>query len=96
MVPAFADAAFALKDGQYTETPVHTQFGWHVIQVLGHRQAPPPSFEQASDQIRQEMLKEGVQKAVADARAAADVKIFNLDGAPAKATDTAVPPTPKP
>lgn len=92
MVPAFADAAFTLKDGQFTETPVHTQFGWHVIQVLGHRQAPPPSFEQASDQIRQDMLKEGVQKAVADARAAADVKVFNLDGSPAKATDTAVPP----
>ena len=95
MVPAFADAAFTLKDGQYTETPVHTQFGWHVIQVLGRRQAPPPSFEQASDQIRQEMLKEGVQKAVAEARAAADVKIFNLDGTPAKATDSAVPPAPK-
>ncbi len=95
MVPAFADAAFALKDGQYTETPVHTQFGWHVIQVLGHRQSPPPSFEQASAQLRQEILKEGVQKAVADARAAADVKVFNLDGSPAKATDTAMPPAPK-
>lgn len=95
MVPAFADAAFALKDGQYTETPVHTQFGWHVIQVLGHRQAPPPSFEQASAQLKQDILKEGVQKAVADARASADVKVFNLDGTPAKATDTAKPPAPK-
>lgn len=95
MVPAFSEAAFALKDGQYTKTPVHTQFGWHVIQVLDHRQAPPPSFEQASDQIRQDMLKEDVQKAVADARAAADVKMFNLNGTPAKATDTAMPPAAK-
>jgi peptidyl-prolyl cis-trans isomerase C len=31
MVPAFASAAFALKPGQYTKTPVQTQFGWHVI-----------------------------------------------------------------
>ncbi len=95
MVPAFADAAFALKPGEFTKTPVHTQFGWHVILVVERRQAPPPNFEQAADQIRQEMLKEAVQKEVAKARADADVKVFNLNGSPARATDNAVPPTPK-
>ena len=54
MVPAFSDAAFALKDGQITQSPVHTQFGWHVIQVLGHRKAPPPTFEQARDRAAAE------------------------------------------
>ncbi|MBV8592193.1 MAG: peptidylprolyl isomerase, partial [Acetobacteraceae bacterium] len=64
MVPEFAAAAFALKPGQYTETPVHTQFGWHVIQVLEKRRAEPPSFDQAKDQLRQKMIQEGVQKTV--------------------------------
>src|SRR5690606_15324651 len=31
VVPAFSKAAFALKDGEYTKTPVKTDFGYHVI-----------------------------------------------------------------
>ena len=37
MVPEFSTAAFALKDKEVTPTPVHTQFGWHVIQALDRR-----------------------------------------------------------
>ena len=95
MVPAFADAAFALKDGQITQTPVHTQFGWHVIQVLARRQAPPPTFEQAKDELRQKMIQQAVQEAVAQARAGVKVERFNLDGSPIRATDSAEPPPTK-
>ena len=38
------------------------------------------------------MIQEGVQKAVAKARAAASVEKFNLDGSQVRATDTAEPP----
>lgn len=61
MVPAFADAAFKLKDGQISD-PVKTQFGWHVIQVEGHRTKSFPPFDQVKDQI----VRYAVQKAQSD------------------------------
>jgi len=95
MVPEFADAAFSLKPGEVDQTPVHTQFGWHVIQVLGRRQEPAPTFEEAAPELRQAMIQEYVQQIVAKARAQVTVQKFNLDGSPVRATDSAEPPPSK-
>jgi len=95
MVPEFSTAAFALKDKEISPAPVHTQFGWHVIQTLDHRAAQPPTFEQSKDQLRQQMINEEVRKALTQARADVTVERFNLDGTPVKATDQAVPPPAK-
>ena len=82
MVPEFAAAAFALKPGQYTQTPVKTQFGWHVIKVDEVRVAPPPPFEQARDEIRQQIIQAGVRSALERARVGLVVQKFNMDGTP--------------
>jgi parvulin-like peptidyl-prolyl isomerase len=39
MVKAFEDAAFSAAVGE-TVGPVKTDFGWHVIKVLGHEMRP--------------------------------------------------------
>ena len=95
MVPEFSTAAFALKDKEISPTPIHTQFGWHVVQALDHRAGTPPSFDQVKDQLRQQMINEEVRKTVARARTNVTVERFNLDGSPIRATDQATPPPAK-
>jgi peptidyl-prolyl cis-trans isomerase C len=92
MVPEFAAAAFALKPGEISQTPVKTQFGWHIIKVEEVRQAPPQTFEQARGDLRQKMIHENVEKVLAEAHAAVKVEKFNLDGSVPRATDSAAPP----
>jgi peptidyl-prolyl cis-trans isomerase C len=94
MVPEFANTAFTLKDGELTQTPVHTQFGWHVIQAIERRQAPPPAFADAKEELRQKVVSEIVQASIAKAKAGVAVEKFNMDGTPHRATDTAEPPPP--
>ena len=41
MVPEFETAAFALeKPGDYTTTPVQSQFGYHIIQLIAKQDRP--------------------------------------------------------
>jgi peptidyl-prolyl cis-trans isomerase C len=92
MVPEFAEQAFTLEPGQISPKPVKTQFGWHVIKVEERRNAPPPSYEQARDTLRQKMIQEGVQKVVASARAGVTIERMNANGMAPRATDGAEPP----
>ncbi len=53
MVKPFSDALAKLKVGQYTDTPVQTQFGWHVIELLGTRPLAPPPFDSVKSRLVQ-------------------------------------------
>jgi peptidyl-prolyl cis-trans isomerase C len=50
-VPEFSKAMVSLQKGAITETPVKTQFGYHVIKLEDVRAAKIPAFEEAKGQI---------------------------------------------
>ncbi len=86
MLPEFSDAAFKLKKGEFTQTPVHTRYGWHVIQVLDTSISQPPKYDAVHDQIRQELLRQDAQALAAQARAQVKIVQYGPDGKPIKPT----------
>ncbi|MGD8476104.1 MAG: peptidylprolyl isomerase [Burkholderiales bacterium] len=55
-VKPFADAMVALQKGELSATPVKSNFGYHIIEVIDIRPRPFPPFEQVKEQLRKEML----------------------------------------
>jgi len=60
-VPEFGAAAEKLKKGEMTDTPVKTQFGWHIIRLDDIRDVAPPPLEQVKDQIAKQIQQEKLQ-----------------------------------
>jgi len=61
-VPEFSTALQGLKKGQMTETPVKTQFGYHIIKLEDTRQAQFPSFDEVKDKVKQQMEQVKLQE----------------------------------
>ena len=59
MVPAFSEAAFDNSIGSISD-PIQTDFGWHIIQVLGHEVRPlsPVEYEQLKENEFNEWLNQ--------------------------------------
>ena len=73
-VPPFSAAMTKLEKGKFTETPVKSDFGWHVIQLDDTRDLKLPSMEEARPQIAQQLQQRMVQKHIEELRAKAKVE----------------------
>lgn len=73
-VKPFSDAMVKLEKGKFTDAPVQTQFGWHVIMLEDTRSAKFPSLDEVKPQITERLQEMAFSKQVADLRAKAKVE----------------------
>jgi parvulin-like peptidyl-prolyl isomerase len=70
MVPEFQSVAFNLDIGQVSD-PVESQFGWHIIQVLGHEERP------LSDDEFSQLKETNFEEWLSRLRLQADIQTFD-------------------
>ncbi len=79
MVPAFEKAAFELKPNQVSDI-VETNFGYHLIKVLEHREAKTLTLEEVQPKIisslKRRQIQADAEKYAEDLRKQAKVEVF--------------------
>jgi peptidyl-prolyl cis-trans isomerase C len=73
-VAEFSTALTALKKGQLTETPVKSQFGFHVIRLDDVRDAQLPKLEEVKPQVSQQLQQQKLAQYQSELRSKAKVE----------------------
>ncbi len=93
VVKPFGDAMAELEKGKHSTSPVQTQFGWHVIDVLDIRTQEPPPFEQVKDQLKLQIRQQKLAQMVTELRKSAEIKVEGTQQDSAAAEKPADPAT---
>jgi peptidyl-prolyl cis-trans isomerase C len=80
MVPEFSEAAMKMEKNTYSDEPVKTQYGYHVIFVEDVRETKPQPFEAIEDQIRLSLSQQAVADIVKELNDNAKIEKFDLEG----------------
>lgn len=59
--PAFEEALYALKEGEVS-APVRTQYGWHLIKLLGVQAPEVPSFDSLKPKLEHDIKAQQVEQ----------------------------------
>lgn len=78
--PEIGAVAFALSAGQLSSFPVHTAAGWFIVKTEERRQQPTPAFPLVREQLKQAMLREGVEAVSAAAMKDLKIRRYNFTG----------------
>lgn len=73
MVKPFSEALTKLQKGSYTQTPIQTQFGWHVIKLENTRDLQPPSYDKVKEGLQKQLQQRQLEKLLTDLRAKAKI-----------------------
>ncbi|HJV74247.1 MAG TPA: peptidylprolyl isomerase [Noviherbaspirillum sp.] len=73
-VKPFSDAMVSLQKGQITETPVKTQYGYHVIKLEDVRAAKLPALDEVKPQIAESLQQKKLQAFQEDLRKKAKIQ----------------------
>ncbi|MDA3967851.1 MULTISPECIES: peptidylprolyl isomerase [Helicobacter] len=79
VVPEFADAAFKLKKGSFTQSPVKTQFGYHIIYAEDKKATSTLALKDVEKQIEQNLklkkFQENTKKEGEELRSKAKIEL---------------------
>ena len=77
MVQPFGDAVSTMEKGTYTESPVETDYGWHIIFLKDVREAKARSFEEVKPKLHEKIQHEQGGAYVAELKKKANIEIFH-------------------
>ena len=77
MVESFSNAIKKMTVNEVTDTPVQSQFGWHIIQLNEIKPSLPPSLDEKIDDIKIMLQKSKLKKYLDELRLTADIKKEN-------------------
>ena len=75
MVPEFGTAVTKLAKGKFTEEPVKSQFGYHVILLEDSRAKAAPTLDQVKPMLQQKIAQQNLKKLFDDLKAKAKIEI---------------------
>ena len=75
-VPEFAQALVKLKNGEMTDAPVKTQFGFHIIKLEESRDLAPPPLDEIKDRLKDAIAQQKIGAFVEKVRASAKTDYF--------------------
>lgn len=73
-VAPFSEAMTSLKKGEVTQTPVKTQFGYHIIKLEDVRTAKVPNLEEVKPQIVESLQQKKLQAFQQELRSKAKIQ----------------------
>jgi peptidyl-prolyl cis-trans isomerase C len=73
-VKVFSDAMIALEKGKFSQTPVKSEYGYHIIKLEDSRATQKPAFDQVKEQLKPRLQQQQIETMITEMRAKAKIE----------------------